>query len=72
LGLEGKSKEAFELFYKIMPGIDLIFNEGNPAGIKTLLKKLNICEVNVRLPLVNASSFLQQKINIFVDTFKNK
>ncbi len=72
LGLEGKSKEAFELFYKIMPGIDLIFNEGNPAGIKTLLKKLNICEMNVRLPLVNASASLQQKINIFVDTFKIK
>ncbi len=72
LGLELKAKEAFELFYKIMPGIDLIFNEGNPTGIKAMLQKLNICEVNVRLPLVNASVSLQQKINIFVDTFKNK
>ncbi|VAW25097.1 4-hydroxy-tetrahydrodipicolinate synthase, partial [hydrothermal vent metagenome] len=60
---------ANELHYKIMESIDYIFEEGNPAGIKALLKKLNICLGDVRLPLVNASCDLQQKINTFVDNY---
>lgn len=71
LGLEGKSSGAFELFYELMPSIDLIFKEGNPTGIKALLHKFNICEFVVRLPLVEASAELQQKINTFVAGYKN-
>ncbi len=70
LGLSGNSKEAFELFYRTMPSIDLIFAEGNPAGIKALLSELNICELDVRLPLVCATIELQQKIANFIADFK--
>jgi 4-hydroxy-tetrahydrodipicolinate synthase len=70
LGLEGKSSRAFELFYNLLPSIDLIFEEGNPSGIKALLHNFNICELNVRLPLVEASNELQQKINTFVTGYK--
>ncbi len=70
LGLEGLPKKAFDLFYKLMPSIDLIFEEGNPTGIKAMLYKLDICNVNVRLPLVTVGAELQQKINIFVHSFK--
>lgn len=66
LGLQEEPKGAFDLFYKLLPGIDLIFEEGNPSGIKALLNKISICELNVRLPLVEASDELQQKINTFV------
>lgn len=69
LGLEGNSKEAFSLYYKLMSCINLIFAEGNPAGIKSLLSELHICESNVRLPLVKVSDVLQQKISNFVATF---
>jgi len=62
-------KPAFKLFYKLMPSIDLIFEEGNPIGIKALLHKLNICKTHVRLPLVEVSSELQRKINTFVDSY---
>ncbi|MDP5093225.1 MAG: 4-hydroxy-tetrahydrodipicolinate synthase, partial [Polaribacter sp.] len=34
LGLEGKNKEAYEIHYKLMDIINLIFEENNPAGIK--------------------------------------
>lgn len=70
-GLAGDSKKAFELFYKLMPSIDLIFEEGNPTGIKAMLEKLDICKGYVRLPLVEVTTELQQKINTFVDTLKN-
>ncbi|SNR15534.1 4-hydroxy-tetrahydrodipicolinate synthase [Tenacibaculum jejuense] len=68
LGLEGKTKEAYKLHYKVMNSIDLIFAEGNPAGIKSLLQKRGICLDEVRLPLVKASEELQTQISDFVDT----
>ena len=69
LGLEGKNKEAFDIHFKMMDIIDLIFAENNPAGIKTVLKELGICKNEVRLPLVKASAELQSKIAKFVATF---
>ena len=42
--------------------IDLIFEEGNPAGIKSLLSHQGICEPYVRLPLMAASDMLHEKI----------
>jgi 4-hydroxy-tetrahydrodipicolinate synthase len=69
LGLDGKVKEAYKLHYKIAPSIDMIFAEGNPAGIKSLLEAKNSCKPVVRLPLVKVSDKLKQKIQAFVDQF---
>ncbi len=69
LGLEGKSAEAYKLHYKITDCIDYIFEEGNPAGIKSLLQEFAICKDEVRLPLVKASNILQTKIAKFVKEF---
>jgi 4-hydroxy-tetrahydrodipicolinate synthase len=69
LGLEGKSKEAYKLHYKIAPSINLIFAEGNPSGIKTLLAKKDLCKNNLRLPLVKATDSLQKKIEAFLEAF---
>lgn len=69
LGLAGKVKEAYKIHYKVAPSIDLIFAEGNPAGIKALLAKKGIVENNLRLPLVKASEALEKKISDFVDRF---
>ena len=66
LGLEGKVAEAYKLHYKLAPAIDLIFAEGNPAGIKAVFEKLGLAENNVRLPLVPASEKLQQQITDFM------
>jgi 4-hydroxy-tetrahydrodipicolinate synthase len=69
LGLEGKVKEAYQLHYKIMPSIDLIFAEGNPAGIKAMLHWRNACENIVRLPLMKSSDKLKGEIEAFMDQF---
>ena len=66
LGLEGKTKEAYAIHYKLIEIINLIFSENNPAGIKAVLKTLNICSDQVRLPLVKASEELQKEIVNFV------
>lgn len=70
LGLKKQVEEAYKLHYKIAPSIDLIFAEGNPAGIKALLAKKGICENEVRLPLVHATEKLTGEINSFVERFK--
>ena len=67
LGLEGKNEEAYKLHYKLMPIVDFIFAENNPAGIKSVLLKQGICLDEVRLPLVKASEELQTKISDFID-----
>jgi 4-hydroxy-tetrahydrodipicolinate synthase len=69
LGLEGKNKEAYEIHFKLMDIIDYIFEENNPAGIKTVLQELGICGNEVRLPLVKASNQLTEKIAKYVASF---
>lgn len=68
-GLQGENTKAYELHYKMMDIIDLIFEEGNPAGIKSLLETLKICNKEVRLPLVAATQNLQQKITTFAKNY---
>ncbi|WP_299050569.1 4-hydroxy-tetrahydrodipicolinate synthase [uncultured Polaribacter sp.] len=68
-GLKGNAKEGFDIHFKMMDVIDYIFEENNPAGIKTVLQELDICNNDVRLPLVKASSQLQGKIAKFVTNF---
>jgi 4-hydroxy-tetrahydrodipicolinate synthase len=65
-GLQGNSREGYKIHYKMMDIIDYIFEENNPAGIKTVLQELEICKEDVRLPLVKSSSQLKTKIAKFV------
>ncbi|MES2545728.1 MAG: 4-hydroxy-tetrahydrodipicolinate synthase [Bacteroidota bacterium] len=67
LGLERKVDEAYELHYLLANSIDMIFEQGNPAGIKEIFKTLGICENTVRLPLVNTNEDLANRINVFVN-----
>ena len=69
-GLQGNNKEGYEIHFKMMDIVDFIFEENNPAGIKTVLQELNICLNNVRLPLVKASSELQTKIANYIKNSK--
>lgn len=68
LGLAGRAKEAFALHYALQDGMDLIFKEGNPAGIKALLEAVGLCTAVVRLPLVEATSTLKKTIKSFLNS----
>jgi 4-hydroxy-tetrahydrodipicolinate synthase len=68
-GLESKNKEGYAIHFKMMAIVDYIFEENNPAGIKTVLQELGICRNEVRLPLVKSSLGLHHKITNFVKTF---
>lgn len=68
-GLQAESKEGYAIHYQMMDIVNYIFEENNPAGIKTVLKELGICNNKVRLPLVKASKELSVKIEKFVEDF---
>jgi len=55
-------EEARKLHYELLHIDDLCFVEGNPAGVKEMLKELGICGNYVRLPLVPVSEETRCKI----------
>lgn len=62
--IAGDVLEARELHYKLLPLMQLCFQEGNPAGIKAIANLLGLCAKNTRLPLLPASDKLMQRIQI--------
>lgn len=66
LGLEGNIKEAYRLHYQLADSIDMIFEQGNPAGIKEVFKILGLIENIVRLPLVNVDNNLAERLHNFI------
>lgn len=65
LGLQQKVTEAFKLHYTLADSIDMIFEQGNPAGIKEVFKSLGLSENTVRLPLVNVNEDLVERLDQF-------
>ena len=72
LGLAGESAQAADLSESLRPLIGLIFQEGNPAGVKMLLSQLGICRPEVRLPLVAASKALARDLDTFMKAFQRE
>lgn len=66
LGLERKVDEAYKIHYEISDSIDMIFEQGNPGGVKEIFKSLGLSENTVRLPLVNVNEDLANRLNDFV------
>ena len=58
----GQIQEAQQTHQALTPIIDLLFAEGNPVGVKVALKHLGMCEAHVRLPLVEGSKDLTDKL----------
>ncbi|SFE93903.1 4-hydroxy-tetrahydrodipicolinate synthase [Flavobacterium xueshanense] len=72
LGLNRKVDEAFKTQYLLAECIDMIFEQGNPAGIKQVFLSLGISENTVRLPLVNVDDTLANRIDKFVKKVNRK
>ena len=59
---EGRADEALELHYAMMRMNQLIFADGNPAGIKCLMSHMGLCKNVLRLPLVTANEKVEADI----------
>ena len=62
LAKENKVKEAYTIHNQLVELIRLIFAEGNPCGVKTVLAEMGIIKNHLRLPLIKASENLQDRI----------
>ncbi|MEW5675776.1 4-hydroxy-tetrahydrodipicolinate synthase [Flavobacterium enshiense] len=71
LGLQRKVDEAYKLHYLLADSIDMIFEQGNPGGIKEVFKSLGLSENTVRLPLVNVNEDLAKRLDAFVKKVVN-
>lgn len=60
--LKGDFAAARTGHYQLVDVTDMLFAEGNPAGVKYALEQLGICNERVRLPLVAISDALKAKI----------
>ena len=69
LGLQESADEAYKIHHKLLPLMQMIFEEGNPAGIKSVFENLGLSKAVVRLPLVEATPQLKNRIGSFLRTF---
>ena len=58
----GEFEKAYNLHYSLLEIVNLIFEEGNPVGVKALMASMDFCGKTVRLPLIGASSDLHDRI----------
>lgn len=55
-------RKAASVQFELLDINGLMYEEGNPVGIKQVLKEIGICENYTRLPMVSASQNLQKRI----------
>jgi len=69
---EGRTDEALSLHYAMLRMNQLIFADGNPAGIKCLMSHIGLCENVLRLPLVTVNEKVEAEIVEEWKQLKNK
>jgi 4-hydroxy-tetrahydrodipicolinate synthase len=60
--LKNNFKSAREVQFRFLEMIELLFVEGNPAGVKDMLSIMSLCHNYVRLPLVPVSRTIHTRI----------
>ncbi|MDY0078181.1 MAG: 4-hydroxy-tetrahydrodipicolinate synthase [Bacteroidales bacterium] len=58
----GETAKARALHYKMLEMTNLLFEDGNPAGVKALLNLMDLCEDVLRLPLVSMRADLKERM----------
>jgi len=72
LALAGDFTKAREIHYALLEIINSLFMDGNPAGIKAALSVLNLCQNNLRLPLVKVNKAANLQISNLIQEYTKK
>ncbi len=67
LALEGDYNSARQIHYRFTELIELLFVEGNPAGVKSMLALMEMIENKLRLPLVPNTIKTYEKIKFVLN-----
>lgn len=70
LALNNKFDEAEQKLNAFDNIVSLLFEEGNPVGIKTALSVKGVCSSTMRLPLVSGSEALQAKLKSAMEAYE--
>jgi 4-hydroxy-tetrahydrodipicolinate synthase len=62
LAANGHWSEARKLHYSLLPLVEDLFREGNPGGVKEVLRHLGICDHYLRLPLCTVTDELSKRL----------
>ncbi len=68
-GLNGQFDKAREIHFKLIDIINTIFEDGNPAGIKAALQIIELCQNNLRLPVVKVNKSVYLKLNNLIKNY---
>ncbi len=58
----GDRNKAMKIHYQLLPIINALFADGNPAGIKALLEHITILGNNLRLPMVKVNRSVNNEL----------
>jgi 4-hydroxy-tetrahydrodipicolinate synthase len=72
LARNSENIEARKIHYKLLKIIDLLFTDGNPAGIKAALEIMGIMGNNLRLPMVPVLHDVYMDLVTAINNFKKK
>jgi 4-hydroxy-tetrahydrodipicolinate synthase len=68
--LKSNFKPAREIQLRYLEMIELLFIDGNPAGVKAMLSLMNICQNTLRLPLLPVNRTILTRIQKAMDEVK--
>ena len=68
--LKSNFKPAREIQLRYLEMIELLFIDGNPAGVKAMLSIMNLCLNNLRLPLVPVNRTIYTRIQKAIEEVK--
>lgn len=67
--LKNDYEAARPLHYKCVEGIDLLFAENSPSGVKAFLYELGIIQNHLRLPLLPLSEAIYEKVKAYLKKY---
>jgi 4-hydroxy-tetrahydrodipicolinate synthase len=68
--LKSNFKAARDIQFRFLEMIELLFIDGSPAGVKAMLNIMNLCQNNLRLPLVPVNRTIYSRIQKALDEVK--
>lgn len=70
--IKNNFKQAREIQFRFIELIELLFVEGNPAGVKAMMSIMNLCNNTLRLPLVPVSRSAYSRIQKTMEEVNRK
>lgn len=72
LARNSNNKAASNIHYKLLEIIDLLFIDGNPAGVKAALEIMRVVGNNLRLPMVPVAHNIYFKMAKAIENYKKE